>query len=186
MVTHTKRQLNNLIEKLRIGEHSVGDLIEWLNKSKESDTREEEVIETIKTAVAVSKAIASLKAGVPLSKKESTSLQMRVALQNLAFVRVPLYAYLRLSGKEGVVYELRSPTPGNWPLCVALRLFIEGDLHRVRQCVCGVWFYAPRADQLVHSAKCRQKKYQDTDEYRQERRAYMKKYYELKKSGNVK
>ena len=65
-------------------------------------------------------------------------------------------------------------------------LAYEGELKRVRVCICGSWFYASRVDQLSCSTACRKTKHQQTDTFKEKRRLYMREYYALKQSGKVK
>lgn len=62
----------------------------------------------------------------------------------------------------------------------------ERRLDSVRQCLCGRWFIALRADQASCSPTCRHKTYEQTDAFKVKRRQYMRNYYRLKQSGKVK
>ena len=65
-------------------------------------------------------------------------------------------------------------------ICTLLRY---GRLDWVRQCQrCSRWFYASRSKNKSCSRKCG---LQRTDEAREAKRLYMKKYHELKNSGKV-
>jgi hypothetical protein len=59
-------------------------------------------------------------------------------------------------------------------------------LDRVRHCICGNWFFARFAHQQSCSAKCRHKNYEQSEEFKANRRTYMRNYYRLKTSGKVK
>jgi hypothetical protein len=67
-----------------------------------------------------------------------------------------------------------------------LRLAETKELPRVRKCHCGRWFLARKSDQEFCSTRCRQKAFSATGKFKQRRRAYMRNYYRLKKSGKVK
>ena len=56
----------------------------------------------------------------------------------------------------------------------------------LRQCACEKWFFARREDQKACSPACRHKSYEQTEAFKAKRRAYMREYYALKKSGKVK
>ncbi len=62
----------------------------------------------------------------------------------------------------------------------------NGLLEMVRTCQCQKWFFARREDQKACSPACRHKNYEQTEEFKAKRRAYMREYYALKKSGKVK
>ena len=59
-------------------------------------------------------------------------------------------------------------------------------LDRIRCCVCGKWFFARFMHQRSCSAKCRHKNYEQSEEFKENRRTYMRNYYRLKTSGKVK
>jgi hypothetical protein len=50
------------------------------------------------------------------------------------------------------------------------------ELDRLRRCICGKWFFACRISQRSCSHRCRQKLYEGSPAYRQERREYMREY----------
>jgi hypothetical protein len=62
----------------------------------------------------------------------------------------------------------------------------QGLLDRIDLCDCGKWYFARFRHQRCCSALCRRKFYEKTDEFREKRRKYMRKYYRLKNSGKVK
>jgi hypothetical protein len=59
-----------------------------------------------------------------------------------------------------------------------LDLMDAGMLNRVRQCMCGRWFYAQSAKKVVCSAACRFRKFKnaDQDTYNKQRAEYMRGY----------
>jgi hypothetical protein len=65
-------------------------------------------------------------------------------------------------------------------------LLKQGLLDRIRCCVCGRWFFARFAHQRSCSAACRHKVYEQSEEFKANRRIYMRNYYRLKTSGKVK
>jgi hypothetical protein len=58
-------------------------------------------------------------------------------------------------------------------------------LERVRECMCGEWFFARRKDKTACSAICRHKTYEQSERFKVQRRQYMRNYYKLKQSGKV-
>src|ERR1019366_7258318 len=59
-------------------------------------------------------------------------------------------------------------------------LMKQGLLDRIRLCTGGRWFFARFAHQKSCSAACRHKIYEQSDEFKVKRRAYMRNYYRLK------
>jgi hypothetical protein len=59
-------------------------------------------------------------------------------------------------------------------------------LDRIRCCICGRWFFARFMHQRSCSGKCRHKNYEQSEEFKENRRTYMRNYYRLKTSGKVK
>jgi hypothetical protein len=67
-----------------------------------------------------------------------------------------------------------------------LLLLTHGMLDRVRQCICGKYFFATRDISRSCSAKCRHKLYEQSETYKAKRKTYNREIYLLKKSGKVK
>jgi hypothetical protein len=65
-----------------------------------------------------------------------------------------------------------------------IQLAQAGTISRLRRCCCGIWFYAHRAQQTAHLAKCRQKKYSKLEETKARRRLYMRWRYAMLESPN--
>lgn len=60
---------------------------------------------------------------------------------------------------------------------IALEMATAGTLGRVRRCRCSLWFLAvPSLKKTFCSDACRFERYQSTDEYKKERREYMRDY----------
>ena len=69
---------------------------------------------------------------------------------------------------------------------IVLEIASHKQLHRVRECeapnnkhrnrLCGNWFFATNNKRLVCTDNCRVRKAQGTNEFRQKRREYMRKY----------
>jgi hypothetical protein len=65
----------------------------------------------------------------------------------------------------------------------------EGALSRLRHCAssdCGRWFMADRGKKEFCSVKCRRRHQASSEEFKADRREYMRDYYRLQQSGNVK
>lgn len=58
-----------------------------------------------------------------------------------------------------------------------IRLLEAGLIERVRQCSCGVWFFAHNTQMRHHNARCRHHDYKSTPAWRQKRNRYMREYY---------
>ena len=57
-----------------------------------------------------------------------------------------------------------------------LRLLEEDQVHRLRRCACGKWFYQRFAHQTFCANPCQQRDFRKTDEYREKRRKYMREH----------
>lgn len=60
-----------------------------------------------------------------------------------------------------------------------LRLLESGYLARLRRCNCGHWFYARFTRQTFCAMPCQQRHFRKTDEYRADRRKYMRKHRKI-------
>lgn len=68
-----------------------------------------------------------------------------------------------------------------------LRLIEEGTLLKIRRCQqCGKWYFAHYWHQQYCTTSCRRKHLSVTEEFKEERRKYMRRYYKLQNSGKVK
>jgi hypothetical protein len=70
-------------------------------------------------------------------------------------------------------------------MCV-MRLAVRDELDRVRKCHCGQYFLARRLDQIYCSTKCRVRYHQSSEEFKAQRRKYLREWYRLRMSGKVK
>jgi len=69
------------------------------------------------------------------------------------------------------------PIDSTTAIQIALEMAMAGTLERVRRCRCGLWFLAaPSLKKTFCSDACRFDRYRSTDEYKQERRKYMRDY----------
>jgi hypothetical protein len=92
-------------------------------------------------------------------------------------------------GKEWVFDEAvcgRAPAGESVAAHGVIELTKQKLLDRIRCCICGKWFFARFMHQRSCSAKCRHKNYEQSEEFKENRRTYMRNYYRLKTSGKVK
>ena len=92
-------------------------------------------------------------------------------------------------GKEWVFDDAiggRFPAGESLAALGVIELTKRNLLARIRRCICGNWFSAHFAHQQSCSAKCRHKNYEQSEEFKANRRIYMRNYYRLKTSGKVK
>jgi hypothetical protein len=71
-------------------------------------------------------------------------------------------------------------------LLAVVRLAQFGYLSRLNRCHCGNWYFERVSGQQFCSAKCRQWMFSKSETFRAQRREYMRRYYRLQRSGNVK
>jgi len=67
-----------------------------------------------------------------------------------------------------------------------LELARQGLLERLKQCPCGSWIWARFSHQRFCSAKCREKEFRSSLQWKEHRRQKAREYYRLHKSGKVK
>ncbi|HEY3974529.1 MAG TPA: hypothetical protein VGM18_16110 [Candidatus Sulfotelmatobacter sp.] len=80
----------------------------------------------------------------------------------------------------------RRPTIESVAIHNAIELAKLGLLERIVPCRCGRWFYAKFKHQRFCGIACRKKDHESSETFRAARRAYMRRYYQLKVSGKVK
>lgn len=111
--------------------------------------------------------------------RDRLNRQLRLYLQ---FPQVRLAEDLR----SFVIFETKGIAPYSEHMVIdALSgLLREGLLDRVRQCLrCSRWYFVRKEDSKYCHRRCQT---MTTEESREKKRAYMKRYYQLKKSGKVK
>jgi hypothetical protein len=59
-------------------------------------------------------------------------------------------------------------------------------LSRMMQCYCDKWYFERTCSQQFCSPKCRQSVFSKSEEFKAHRREYMRRYYKLQRTGNVK
>jgi hypothetical protein len=68
-----------------------------------------------------------------------------------------------------------------------VQLIEQGAILKIRKCKqCSSWFFAHFSHQGFCKSSCRIKHFSGTEEFKKNRREYMRKYYKLQKFGNVK
>ncbi len=105
----------------------------------------------------------------------------------------PLYPTVEIGDKhgDGGLHFDHATGGSRWPVGEQLAVWditTLAELKRldlVRECPCGQWFFARRKDQTACGPTCRHKKYEQTEAFKAQRRAYMRSYYALKKTGKV-
>lgn len=98
------------------------------------------------------------------------------------------FAYIELDGTLAIQEALAGKVPvrESFAARADIQLANKGLLHRLRKCICGKYLYANFSHQKYCSALCRHEEYEQTEEFKEQRRVYMRNYYRLKISGNVK
>lgn len=71
------------------------------------------------------------------------------------------------------------PLPSISAINIILEMTANGTLDRVRECICGRWFFAATNKKVVCSDACRFEKYKqkDKDAFKKQRADYMRDYY---------
>jgi hypothetical protein len=181
-----KRELKK--DAMSQGKRDSLRLVRWLNDERNGAEERGPVIELMSlirsmlTAVEENPKRALLR---PPSKRVRTLLEkLNKTLEN--YPRVPAL-FIENGAWNFETYPWgERPAPESLVADWLVRLTSEHLLDRVRRCICQKWFFAARNNRKSCSPKCRHKLYERTDEYKQARREYMRKYYRLKISGKVK
>lgn len=71
-------------------------------------------------------------------------------------------------------------------LFAVVRLAQFGYLSRLKQCHCGNWYFERLWSQQFCSVRCRQWMFSKSEAFKAQRREYMRRYYRLQRSRNVK
>jgi len=180
------------------GEAGASGLIDWLNaRSGKPDC--ERVIRIIKASNAVEYYQSRVQQGIRIPRFERKWAKMAaklLAVQLRSYMFLPIY--LGESGGRWLVYwSPLVPNRRSWQVAEAgkykvpwgegnsikalLELGSAGYVNRIRQCLCGKWFYARLAPQHSCSAGCRQKLFQQSRQYKRKRRQYMRDYRQREK-----
>jgi hypothetical protein len=97
-----------------------------------------------------------------------------------------LQLFLTQDGRYAVEFESVHKVPSSERMAVAAmcRLLRDGLLERERRCLrCPRWYFAKKEDSKYCTRRCQTT---TTEEAKEKKRAYMRAYYQLKKSGKVK
>lgn len=73
-----------------------------------------------------------------------------------------------------------------WMVLLLMGLSSAGEVARLRECDCGLWFYARRPEKRHCSEPCRKKAYKPSLEQQEHRREYMRKYMKDERDQNSK
>jgi hypothetical protein len=111
------------------------------------------------------------------------------ALANFAFAaQIDLH---QLEDKKRISWTLIAedrqitvpPTQVRW----LVQLIEQGAIHKIRRCKqCMTWFFAHFSHQEFCKTPCRRKHLESTEKFKEARRKYMRVYYKLQKTKNVK
>jgi hypothetical protein len=201
-------RLSDRLEKSSIGQGLapsltlIDDLVRFLNKAKTRRGKRiaailERMLDLEKTTKPLKGPILaalSLQRDAPKQYRLQWEIRKRIALLNreLAKYRFTPSAAIFAGGGGGasqwVAYWRRDSREkledglkmmASEALELILRLTQAGDLTRLRHCAhCQKWLYAKFRHQNFCSAKCQQKHYTQSDEWKAHRRAYMRRYYQ--------
>ena len=93
-----------------------------------------------------------------------------------------------VSGPDGKFTGKWPPTDGysDNQAIFELTWLMPRDVTKIRQCSCGRWLFARFSHQRFCSAKCREREFKSSPEWKEYRRQKAREYYRLHKSGKVK
>jgi hypothetical protein len=182
------------------GEKHARLLIRWVNNSNPRDTQHYYPRDRI-TAASRNRVVFFLEHLQGLITRIEASTQEDLELDPPGDISIlerlvndQLQQYLsttsfEIYGREWAFEEVISGNrpAGEW---IAIRSIVELAklklLDRIRRCTCGDWLYARFSHQHFCRPACRHRHYESSQEFKVQRRDYMRRYYRLKKSGKVK
>lgn len=94
-----------------------------------------------------------------------------------------------VSGPDGPFRKRWPPLAGEYTdnqAVFELTWLMPRDVTRIRECSCGKWLFARFSHQRFCSAKCRERSFKSSPEWKAYRREKAREYYRLHKSGKVK
>jgi hypothetical protein len=108
----------------------------------------------------------------------------------LSFTQAPWINLNEFYEKNPIVWSVKDDSPAalvapqiGW----FIELIKQGVILRIRRCQeCSKWYFARFNHQQFCGDLCRGKHHAHTETFRENRRKYMREYYQLKKSGKVK
>ena len=180
------------------------EVTDWLNgeehkyrgkNSRASRRRILDLIDCIRETVATIEAEPLYK-GEPrwdLIKRPFTRKLVKLTNElNARIAEYPLLPTFSVSFERKDDWDFDDVICGNVPIGESLaahgvmELARQRLFDRIRCCICGRWFFARFMHQRSCSGKCRHKNYEQSEEFKENRRKYMRNYYKLKTSGKVK
>ena len=199
LLMSSKRQLRKLSRTREFaGEADASGLIDWLN-ARYGKPDSERVIRIIRASNALEDYHSRIKRGirVPLLERKRAKVTAKLLaafLQSYMFIALyfgdsdgrwlihwlPLGANRR-SLQVAAAGRYKIPWGEGLSIKVLIELGLAGYVNRIRQCLCGKWFYARLAPQHSCSAGCRQKLFQQSRQYKRKRRQYMRDYRQREK-----
>ncbi len=112
----------------------------------------------------------------------------KVETINVQLSRYRVTSGIELENKSWILLQWAEDDPDEWGVIeTALDLGRTGQLSRVRRCSdCGNWYFARFAHQRFCTARCRERAFRSSDEWKKHRREKAQEYYWLHKNKNIK
>jgi hypothetical protein len=199
---NVSRQLRRVLKEVAReypGEKHARRLIRWLNNSDPRDAQtyyRDRITAASRNRVVfflehvqglITRIEASVQEDLEFDPPRDISILERLVNDQLQ--QYPSTTFFGIYGREWAFDEVigGNRPAGEW---VAIRSIVELArlklLDRIRRCTCGAWLYARFSHQHFCSPRCRHRHYESSQEFKVQRRDYMRRYYRLKKSGKVK
>ena len=179
--------------------------LRWLNGelpkryySPKAHRRIEQLIDSLQTLIQLRRSFKTIERNLPQSGLQRLTIQMPTeAASSIKIVqrlmrRYPSWPVLGWDGDGNLSFgrlsaHLKRAQEEEAEAALAIMSLAEvNELTWLRQCLCKKWFFARRKDHRSCSANCRHKLYEKTEGFRTRRRKYMRRYYQLQRSGKVK
>jgi len=189
--------MNLIVKRTSETREMAAAVVDWLNGkpiidrccTEDSRNRVIKIIETItKLDAAVRDAKSKPTLGDFLGGRESSDADVSRFKQDLnqqmrLYRGVPTVALLakRWFFREGAIHDRTDPDE-HFIARTIIELKNCGELHSVRVCECGTWYFARRRDQTFCSTKCRRHNYETSDAHRAKRREYSRNRYHDEKA----
>src|SRR5271157_3194381 len=183
------------------GEQFAAQVTDWLNgegqkyggkNSRASRRRILDLIDCIRETLATIEVEPLYKAEPRWDLTKSPFTTKLVKLINEVNERIaeyPLLPHFSVSFERKDEWDFDDAICGDVPAGEALaargvmELARQRLLDRIRRCICGTWFFARFMHQRSCSDRCRHKNYEQSEEFKENRRTYMRSYSRLKTSG---
>jgi hypothetical protein len=189
----TRQLRKSTSEREFAGEDVASGLIDWLN-ARSGKPDYERVIRIIKASHGVDYYRSRVENEIRLSRSEKKLARLAAELlsaQLRTYMFLPVYLgesdgrwlvhwFLLGTNRRSLQVAEAGKYKLPWGEGSSIKALIElgsaGYVNRVRQCLCGKWFYARLAPQHSCSATCRQKRFQQSSQYKRKKREYMRNY----------